>query len=111
MRDGGFNVSHWLFAYQYFYSAVAMPYLFNLEQMPPQKENRLHKLYFVLLWLNILVPAIELGTHEYCNFKYSMTTLDPRDESMFWQKMWMGTRYTKGLLQVISGIFLLIAVA
>lgn len=29
MRDCMFNVSHWLFAFQYFNSAVQMPFIFN----------------------------------------------------------------------------------
>ena len=61
MRDVMFNVSHWIFAYHYFNSAVAMPYIFNQVSVPEEKQKRLQVLYMTLLVLNIALPTIETG--------------------------------------------------
>lgn len=41
LRDVCFNVSHWWFAFEYYRSAVAMPFIFKREQMPAQQERNL----------------------------------------------------------------------
>lgn len=34
IRDGTFNIGHWMFSYQYYNSAITMQYVFKQVQMP-----------------------------------------------------------------------------
>ena len=69
-------------------------------------------LYFILLWANIIGPIVESIVLEYCNWTEKATGKNLiSDETPFWFWAFTLTRYSTGFLQLVSGIFLLVAVA
>lgn len=56
IRDVCFNVSHWVFGFWYFNSAIEMPYIFENESTPYGKEMCLKIVYWVLLVMNVITP-------------------------------------------------------
>lgn len=57
LRDTCFNVGHWWFASEYYNSAVAMPFIFNHEEVPESTRIKLEKLFKRLMIANIAVPV------------------------------------------------------
>jgi len=67
-------------------------------------------MYVTLLILNGLAPLCALGLHEYANWLYSCCGIDIL-ASKSRLIMYSAFRYSVGFFQLVSGIFLLIAVA
>ena len=67
-RDACFNTAHWRFAFQYYNSAVAMPYLRNRQQdVPADRRKRLDATYNLVFALCIACPVIYSGIVGYSN--------------------------------------------
>jgi hypothetical protein len=67
LRDICFNVAHWWFACEYYSSAIAMPFIFNHEELPEDKKTSLDKLYRFVLYLNICLPIPYYAVLAYIN--------------------------------------------
>lgn len=110
LRDGMFNISHWMFAYEYYNSAVALPLIFNHKEVPQTREKWLTRMNVTLLILNGLAPLCALIIHEYANWLYSCCGIDIL-ASKSRLTMYSTFRYSVGFFQLVSGILLLVAVA
>lgn len=110
MRDGGFNASHWMFAYQYLLSAVEMDYVFQRDEMPTENKKRWNQIYWAVMILNIVDIFAYDGILLYVNITEIHCACDPLGSSvlLFWA--YTVSRYMVGLLQIVSGIILLVAV-
>lgn len=51
-----FNIGHWMFAYEYYVSAISMKYIFQQTTMPPAKLKCLENLNKCFFAANILIP-------------------------------------------------------
>lgn len=109
MRDGCFNVSHWIFAYEYYSSAVSMPFIFTREEMPERKRECMKWLFYVMFGLNIFDPLVYYLILFYGNWVSVETTVSPLNQPG-WDFTYQFTHYMVGGLQVASGFFLLVAV-
>lgn len=112
VRDGCFNIGHWMFAYQYYNSAICMQYIFKQIHMPPKRERNLRWLNQSLSLANLAVPAVYTAILGYGNLRVVQTVgvVAPisKDGDLFWP--YMASRYSVGTLQLVSGVFLLVAV-
>jgi len=58
MRDLGFNIGHWMFAYEYYMSAVSMEYIFMQSEMPDKRKKRLEIMSKLVYGINIGVVIL-----------------------------------------------------
>jgi len=73
IRDGCFNVGHWIFSFQYYNTSISMQYVLKQEQMPQNSQKNMELLYMLLLVANIAIPAIYAGILYYGNYKVVST--------------------------------------
>jgi hypothetical protein len=113
MRDLGFNIGHWMFAYEYYMSAISMEYIFMQKEMPRNRKDRLELMNKILYALNIGVIVAYYFTLLTGNIVATKTDnetnlLEITHPWWFWT--YLTTRYSTGILQLVSGVFLLAAV-
>ena len=77
MRDGCFNIAHWVFAFEYYNSAVAMPFIFTREEMPSEKRSSMEVLFFTIFLLNVVDPLIYYCVLFYGNYTNIKTGISP----------------------------------
>ena len=109
-RDGCFNIAVWSFAFEYYQSAVAMPFIFKQEEMPEQRRVSLELLNKIFYHLNIWMVLIYYIVLFYMNWESVTIDKNPAQTSVFWLFFYSFTHYSVGMLQLISGMFLLVAV-
>jgi hypothetical protein len=80
MRDGCFNVSHWIFAYEYYSSAVAMPFIFTREELPERKRECMKWLFYIMSGVNIFDPLVYYLILFYGNWVSVKTTVSPLNQ-------------------------------
>ena len=112
IRDGCFNIGHWIFSYQYYSTAISMQYVFKQVQMPQNSQKNMALLNRLLLTANIAMPAMYAGILYYGNYKVVSTdrVVGPINQGGEWFWPYMFSRFSVGALQLVSGIFLLISV-
>lgn len=110
LRDGFFNVSHWVFAFQYFNSAATMPFIYDQAEQPESQVKRLKLLNTLMLAINIFVPIVYSLVLIYINIVEVRDGASPISTSVlvFWT--YTVSHDMVGVLQLVSGIFLLVAV-
>ena len=116
MRDVCFNIGHWMFAFEYYVSAISMQYIFEQTAMPKDKKQRLNILNKCMFAANCLMPLAYNFILWYTNFvstrlfiKDPCSTYNPLNDYS-WMIPYFITRYSVGGLQLVSGIYLLISV-
>jgi hypothetical protein len=106
-----FGIAHWQFAYQYYNSAVAMPYLSAGQMSVPEKKRKsLNVCYIFVFMLIIFSKAINSCTLVFINWSEKDTGKDILEESKFWFWTYFISRYSVGVIQVFVGLVLLVAV-
>ena len=105
LRDFSFNVAHWNFAYQYLISAISMPYIFEQKLLPKTIERNCSMLNISALALNIFSSFMQAITLVIFNLK-----ILNGNESPAWLNTYVVFRFSIGIEQLISGIFLIAAV-
>jgi hypothetical protein len=112
VRDGCFNIGHWMFAYQYYNSAISMQYIFKQVPMPARRFRNLVMLNRTLFVANIAVPVIYSAILCYGNYTvvHTQPPISPIGKGGAWFWPYMISRYSVGTLQLVSGVFLLVAV-
>lgn len=106
LRDGCFNFAYWLFAFTYLNSAISMPYLFKQIEIPEKTERNKSLLFWGMAAFN------ELFIFVYCLVIYIDNTknysnggsLSPRQLYEY-----IALKYSVGILQLISAVFLIAA--
>jgi hypothetical protein len=117
LRDVCFNIGHWMFAFEYYVSAISMQYIFEQTSMPKDKKQRLNFLNKCMFAANCLTPLAYNFILWYTNFVSTRDTINdpcstfnPLNDELRWMIPYFITRYSVGILQLVSGIFLLISV-
>lgn len=112
-RDLGFNVSHWMFAYEYYMSAAWMPFIYNRQDMPEDMQRRREVFYKVFLWANVAVPLLNEVMFAITDFLSIKGLPDPFNPKEYKFRFIVFTvfRDLVYLLQLCSGILLLVAVS
>jgi hypothetical protein len=110
LRDGGFNASHWMFAYQYLLSAVEMDYVYVGEEMPVERKNQWNVVFWIVMILNLGDVIIYNGVLFGMNWHEYHCGCDPLAGKPVLFYVYTISRYTIGVLQLVSGVILLVAV-
>jgi hypothetical protein len=106
IRDTCFNVSHWMFAFEYYSISRYMPFL--LMKLSPEADmiSFDEKIYKVFLVLNILLPVVNgvsLAVFNFCDKIYPPEEIG---HCTFWSKFQFTVLYLVGVLMLISGVYL-----
>ena len=110
IREGCFNIAHWSFAHEYYCSAAAMPYIFARQEMPESHQKNLALFNKIILAINIFFVLSYDILQFTINFMLTEhTDLDMTTKSALFYA-WLSTHYGVGLMQLVSGIYLLVAV-
>lgn len=113
LRDVCFNVAHWWFAYEYYFSAVSMEYIFMQKEIPDGRKRRLELLNKICLTLNygvVIAYYLTLFMGNYISVVYMEGESFLAPDNPFWFFVYIFTRYSEGAMQLVSGVFLLLAV-
>jgi hypothetical protein len=105
LRDFSFNVAHWNFAYQYLISAISMPYIFEHKPLPKTIDRNCRILNISVLTLNIFSSFMQAIGLVIINLK-----IINQNVSEGWLDTYVVFRFSIGIEQLISGIFLIAAV-
>lgn len=105
LRDFSFNVAHWNFAYQYLISAISMPYIFEQKPLPKTIERNCSILNISVLGINIFSSMMQGIGLVIINLKIVNNNV-----SKGWLDTYVVFRFSVGIEQLISGIFLIAAV-
>lgn len=98
VRDATFNVSHWLFAFEYYTISRFMPFVVEGLQIPSEMVAKDKVVYVAILSLNLLIPLAEAT---------SLLIYNLNDERTRLETIGMITmRVAVGVLQIVSGVFL-----
>lgn len=87
-----------------------MPFIFKQEEMPEQRRVSLELLNKIFYHLNIWMVLIYYIVLFYMNWESVTIDKNPAQTSVFWLFFYSFTHYSVGMLQLISGMFLLVAV-
>lgn len=110
LRDGCFNVGTWMFAYEYYNSAISMQYIFAQTEMPDERKQRLTLMNKILFAANVAVPVIYYFTLCDTNIIGTRSGEDPIFYGGTWFWVYTVSHYSVGGLQLLSGMFLLASV-
>lgn len=58
LRDVTFNVSHWMFSFEYFSIARFMPYAIKDQEYPEKMQSYDNRLNKIMLVLNSVMPVL-----------------------------------------------------
>jgi hypothetical protein len=108
MRDGCFSSAMWIFSYEYFISAINIPYIFSQTPVPKSSETRNKVLFWTVLAACILSPCLYASLLAYGNIT-SFYNPDQPPEPWF-TPTYLTVKYTIGLEQLVSGVFTIIAI-
>lgn len=87
-----------------------MPHIFNHEDMPTTKKRTMEWLFMIFLVINVVDPVVYYSVLFYGNWCSTKYDENPLETEQFWAWTYGFTHYMVGTLQVVSGIFLLVAV-
>ena len=96
MRDGCFNVATWMFAYEYYNSAISMKYIFEQKEMPVERKEKLSLMNKIMFGVNIAVPVIYYFTLCDTNIIGSSTGDDPIFKGGAWFWVYTISHYSVG---------------
>ena len=102
IRDGLFNVSHWIFSFQYYSTAYGMHYFLSKNEMSEYTVKFNKALQITMIILNTLVPLV----YSICLFEYKKTIYQKYEIPNVWSLPFIITKYSVEAFQIISGIFL-----
>lgn len=77
LRDVCFNIAHWQFAFEYYQSAVAMPFIFKQEEMPARRKAQLELMNRIFLHVNLWMPLVYYIVLFYDNWMSVTTRVSP----------------------------------
>lgn len=109
LRDGCFGAAQWIFSYQYFTSAISIQQIFSQTPNPEETPFWLKALFWVMLVLNVVSPTIYGSLLAYGNL-YFYNHPDADSVSRNFTIALLSSKYTIGLEQLISGVFVVVAV-
>lgn len=98
LRDAPFNLSHWMFAYEYYMSASMMPYIYERTKMPADKAKNWELTNKVFLWLSVIVPTAFAFMLWYDNFRNFKGLFNPIRDS---QAGFLAFQIVKNLVYLI----------
>lgn len=98
IRDTGFNVSHWMFAYQYLTSAVEMPYILDRSEMPEARQRRFKVFYILVMVINVVDIICYYVILCYMNVIEISKGIDPLENNELLFYGYTFTRYMVGAL-------------
>lgn len=109
MRDGCFNAAFWLFSFEYFCSAISIPYIFEQKEMPTHLTSTLRIVFWVVMAFNIFSPCLYAFWLGYGNI-YSYKHGGDAEFPGWFDPTYLSTKYTIGFEQLVSGVLVIIAV-
>jgi len=98
VRDGCFNVAYWKFAYEYYFSAISMEYIFEQSEMPEKRKAKLIKMNKILNAANLIVPVVYYFILCYTNILGGKTGEDPIFDNWAWFWAYTVSHYSVGVL-------------
>lgn len=109
MQFGCFNAAQWIFAFEYFCSAISIPYIFDQTEQPAYITERMNLVFWTVMAINQISPilyAVELGYGNIWSFNRGGTVMPGN----WFTVTYLSTKYTIGFEQLVSGVVVIIAV-
>ena len=105
-RDATFSVANWIFSYEYYRIAKFMPFVVLDREVPASLISRDRLIFWLVLGLNILAPLATSTTGFIANLEGGRTDQSAKN----WIIASIVTRYSVGLMQLVSGVFIGVAI-